>query len=74
MRDGGWAMAETETVNGVKESKLWKGVFAVSGIMSTLVVYGVLQVCLLCYDAYRFRSLVKGYNFLDGFCKFVRRR
>ncbi|KAH0931937.1 hypothetical protein HID58_009054 [Brassica napus] len=36
-------MAETETVNGVKESKLWKGVFAVSGIMSTLVIYGVLQ-------------------------------
>ncbi|CAN7005981.1 unnamed protein product [Brassica rapa subsp. trilocularis] len=42
-RDGGWAMAETETVNGAKESKLWKGVFAVSGIMSTLVIYGVLQ-------------------------------
>ncbi|KAL0681668.1 hypothetical protein Bca4012_048515 [Brassica carinata] len=36
-------MAETETANGVKENKLWKGVFAVSGIMSTLVVYGVLQ-------------------------------
>ncbi|KAF5751489.1 putative Adenosine 3'-phospho 5'-phosphosulfate transporter [Tripterygium wilfordii] len=26
-----------------KESKLWKAVFAVSGIMSTLVIYGVLQ-------------------------------
>lgn len=37
-------MAEPETVNGVKENKLWKGVFAVSGIMSTLVIYGVLQV------------------------------
>ncbi|KAL0729385.1 hypothetical protein Bca4012_025478 [Brassica carinata] len=37
-------MAEPETVNGVKEeNKLWKGVFAVSGIMSTLVIYGVLQ-------------------------------
>uniref|UniRef100_A0A0D3AKX2 Uncharacterized protein n=1 Tax=Brassica oleracea var. oleracea TaxID=109376 RepID=A0A0D3AKX2_BRAOL len=36
-------MAETETANGVKENKLWKGVFAVSGIMSTLVIYGVLQ-------------------------------
>lgn len=67
-------MAETETVNGVKESKLWKGVFAVSGIMSTLVIYGVLQVCLLCYDSYRLSYMVKGCNFLDGFCKFVRRR
>ena len=27
-----------------KENKLWKGVFAVIGIMSTLVIYGVLQV------------------------------
>ncbi|WZY75471.1 hypothetical protein YC2023_021855 [Brassica napus] len=36
-------MAEPETANGVKENKLWKGVFAVSGIMSTLVIYGVLQ-------------------------------
>jgi adenosine 3'-phospho 5'-phosphosulfate transporter B2 len=37
-------MAEPELVNGgVKENKLWKGVFAVSGIMSTLVIYGVLQ-------------------------------
>ena len=67
-------MAEPETVNGVKESKLWKGVFAVSGIMSTLVIYGVLQVRSRCYDTYPFCSLVKGYNFLDGFCKFVRRR
>lgn len=41
-------MAEPESsVNGVKENKLWKGVFAVSGIMSTLVIYGVLQVCLV---------------------------
>ena len=42
-------MAETETANGVKENKLWKGVFAVSGIMSTLVIYGVLQVCVVFY-------------------------
>ncbi|KAL5764263.1 hypothetical protein ACOSP7_016617 [Xanthoceras sorbifolium] len=27
----------------VKENKIWKGVFAVSGIMITLVIYGVLQ-------------------------------
>lgn len=39
-------MAEPESVNGIKENKLWKGVFAVSGIMSTLVIYGVLQVSL----------------------------
>lgn len=40
-------MAEPSTtsiVNGdVKDSKLWKGIFAVSGIMITLVIYGVLQ-------------------------------
>ena len=47
LRGGGWAMAEPETANGVKENKLWKGVFAVSGIMSTLVIYGVLQVCVV---------------------------
>lgn len=49
LRGGGWNMAETETANGVKENKLWKGVFAVSGIMSTLVIYGVLQVCVVFY-------------------------
>ncbi|XWS28889.1 hypothetical protein CRYUN_Cryun25bG0110500 [Craigia yunnanensis] len=31
------------TTNGVKENKIWKGIFAVSGIMITLVIYGVLQ-------------------------------
>ncbi|TYJ41905.1 hypothetical protein E1A91_A03G051900v1 [Gossypium mustelinum] len=31
------------TEDGVKENKLWKGVFAVSGILITLVIYGVLQ-------------------------------
>ncbi|XP_039041601.1 UDP-galactose/UDP-glucose transporter 5B-like isoform X2 [Hibiscus syriacus] len=31
------------TTNGAKENNLWKGVFAVSGIMITLVIYGVLQ-------------------------------
>ncbi|XWS71738.1 hypothetical protein CRYUN_Cryun03dG0164300 [Craigia yunnanensis] len=31
------------TTNGVKENNQWKGVFAVSGIMFTLVIYGVLQ-------------------------------
>ncbi|KAF8395064.1 hypothetical protein HHK36_019004 [Tetracentron sinense] len=30
-------------LSGVKENKLWKGVFAVVGIMTTLVIYGVLQ-------------------------------
>ncbi|KAA8549711.1 hypothetical protein F0562_001271 [Nyssa sinensis] len=35
-------MAETP-LPALKENKLWKGVFAVVGIMSTLVVYGVLQ-------------------------------
>lgn len=28
----------------VKDTKLFKGIFAVAGIMSTLVIYGVLQV------------------------------
>lgn len=27
-----------------EENKVWKGAFAVVGIMSTLVIYGVLQV------------------------------
>lgn len=50
-------MAEPEeTVNGVKEKKLWKGVFAVSGIMSTLVIYGVLQVCRV-MNPYSFCSM-----------------
>ncbi|GFS37388.1 UDP-N-acetylglucosamine (UAA) transporter family [Actinidia rufa] len=30
-----------------KENKLWKGVFAVIGIMSALVIYGVLQEKLM---------------------------
>lgn len=39
------AMAETTSLDGPREhGKLWKGVFAVAGIMSTLVTYGVLQV------------------------------
>ncbi|GLU11658.1 hypothetical protein SLE2022_283910 [Rubroshorea leprosula] len=37
-------MAEPSTMTGdVREKKIWKGVFAVSGIMITLVIYGVLQ-------------------------------
>ncbi|PPD76032.1 hypothetical protein GOBAR_DD27048 [Gossypium barbadense] len=32
------------TADGVKENKLWKWVFAVSGILITLVIYGVLQL------------------------------
>lgn len=35
---------ETSPVAAVKENKLFKGVFAVAGIMFTLVIYGVLQV------------------------------
>ncbi|XP_052883827.1 UDP-galactose/UDP-glucose transporter 5B isoform X2 [Gossypium arboreum] len=31
------------TTKGVKDHKIWKGIFAVSGIMVTLVIYGVLQ-------------------------------
>ncbi|XP_057548523.1 UDP-galactose/UDP-glucose transporter 5B-like [Amaranthus tricolor] len=34
---------ETSPVVAVKENKLLKGVFAISGIMFTLVIYGVLQ-------------------------------
>ncbi|RXI04448.1 hypothetical protein DVH24_038722 [Malus domestica] len=37
-------MAETTPLPGAPQpSKLWKGVFAVAGIMTTLVTYGVLQ-------------------------------
>ena len=41
---------------GVKDNKLWKGVFAVTGIMSTLVIYGVLQVIIahLLFDCFVF--------------------
>ncbi|KAK8489257.1 hypothetical protein V6N13_009547 [Hibiscus sabdariffa] len=31
------------TTNEVKDNNLWKGIFAVCGIMITLVIYGVLQ-------------------------------
>ncbi|GMI97067.1 hypothetical protein like AT5G59740 [Hibiscus trionum] len=31
------------TADEVKDNKIWKGIFAVSGIMITLVIYGVLQ-------------------------------
>ena len=70
-------MAEAETVNGVKEeNKLWKGVFAVSGIMFTLVIYGLLQVCFLsCHDTCCFCSMeiqLKVITFFVGFvCKCV---
>lgn len=41
-------MAEEPTAPVERESegksKLWKGVVAVTGIMTTLVIYGVLQV------------------------------
>ncbi|EXC35070.1 UDP-galactose/UDP-glucose transporter 5B [Morus notabilis] len=36
-------MAEPSLAGGWKENKLWKGAFAVAGIMTTLVTYGVLQ-------------------------------
>lgn len=41
-------MAEPASPAG--KDKLFKGAFAVAGIMSTLVIYGVLQV--LCLDHY----------------------
>jgi adenosine 3'-phospho 5'-phosphosulfate transporter B2 len=37
-------MADSLLSGGVKENKLWKGVLAVAGIMTTLVIYGLLQV------------------------------
>jgi len=37
-------MTDSPSVDA-KENKLLKGTFAVAGIMSTLVIYGVLQVC-----------------------------
>ncbi|KAG5566862.1 hypothetical protein RHGRI_002418 [Rhododendron griersonianum] len=36
-------MAEPPSSPSLEENKVWKGVFAVVGIMSTLLVYGVLQ-------------------------------
>lgn len=39
----GWKMAEPPFAP-VKENKVWKCAFAVVGIMSTLVIYGILQV------------------------------
>ncbi|KAJ7012537.1 hypothetical protein NC653_002553 [Populus alba x Populus x berolinensis] len=36
-------MADSLLSGGVKENKLWKGVLAVAGIMTTLVIYGLLQ-------------------------------
>ncbi|KAM0998136.1 hypothetical protein ACFX13_008046 [Malus domestica] len=37
-------MAETTPLSGAPQpSKLWKGVFAVAGIMTTLVTYDILQ-------------------------------
>ncbi|XP_065869162.1 UDP-galactose/UDP-glucose transporter 5B [Euphorbia lathyris] len=36
-------MADSLSSAGVADNKLWKGVIAVTGIMSTLVIYGVLQ-------------------------------
>ncbi|KAE9463511.1 hypothetical protein C3L33_04587, partial [Rhododendron williamsianum] len=37
------SMAEPPSSPSLEENKVWKGVFAVVGIMSTLLVYGVLQ-------------------------------
>lgn len=37
-------MAEPISTGALKDNKLLKGVFAVAGIMITLVSYGVLQV------------------------------
>ncbi|XP_050204467.1 UDP-galactose/UDP-glucose transporter 5B-like [Mercurialis annua] len=39
--------SSSPTVGVAKDNKLWKGVFAVSGIMTTLVIYGVLQEKLM---------------------------
>lgn len=58
---GGWLnlnMAEPESqllIQRLKENKLFKMAFAVTGIMSTLLIYGILQVnmpsscCLFLY-------------------------
>lgn len=37
-------MAEPPSITAGKDKLLLKGAFAVSGIMSTLVIYGLLQV------------------------------
>lgn len=42
----GWDMAEPPLLP-LKENKIAKGTFAVVGIMSTLVIYGILQVCCI---------------------------
>lgn len=55
----GWDMAEPPSLSGpasVKDNKLLKGIFAASGIMSTLVIYGVLQVSELISNLINFKS------------------
>lgn len=53
---GFWGMAESSTSSAVSvdsisrdNNRLWKGAFAVAGIMVTLVTYGLLQVSFLFY-------------------------
>ena len=41
-----WSWWDMASISGGKDKVLLKGAFAVSGIMSTLVIYGLLQVCL----------------------------
>lgn len=40
-------MAEETTATEDSWRRLWRGIFAVTGIMMTLVIYGVLQVASL---------------------------
>lgn len=46
-------MAEPSSPGALKDNKLWKGVFAVAGIMITLVSYGVLQVYMTLLPSFR---------------------
>lgn len=40
-------MAEEQAAVVDSGGRLWRGIFAVTGIMTTLVIYGVLQVVKL---------------------------
>lgn len=66
-------MAESlPTTNGVKENRIWKGVFAVSGIMVTLVIYGVLQVFFPLYEGRNLKFRVYFFIFVS-FCLYIDR-
>ncbi|CAN1283042.1 UDP-galactose/UDP-glucose transporter 5B [Linum perenne] len=66
-------MADSASLGAAKENKLWKGVFAVGGIMITLVIYGVLQASKKALDpvapVYKY-CLISVSNILTTTCQY----